>query len=184
MAVVRVRRAYVVAFLLLIAAVVLPTVVRSLLQDGGPSLVIATSDGTTRSISLAEMKRMSSIVRRGAYQNQYGNWRDEGEYEGVRLSDLLGESEVYASIRVVAEDGYEMTIERERVESEAFPMVLAYALDGTEVPAWLDGFRIAVLPESGSVGNAEYGAESAGSYWVRNVARIILQGVPHNSSTR
>ena len=54
-------------------------------------------------------------------------------------------------------------------------MILAFQMDGIEIPDWEDGFRIAVLPTDGGVSNAEYGVESAGSYWVMRVSRLILQ---------
>jgi hypothetical protein len=52
--------------------------------------------------------------------------------------------------------------------------VLSYAFDGVPVPTWSDGFRIVVLPLDGRVSNEEAQAVSAGSYWVRNVARIVI----------
>jgi hypothetical protein len=136
-----------------------------------------------RSFSLDRLKSFPALSRRGTYQNQYGNWRDEGIYTGVRLVDLIGEEAEYERIRVVAEDGYEVQIERWRVEDPGYPIVLAYAFEGQETPAWLDGPRIAVLPEDGTVGNEEYGVDSAGSYWVKSVERIILQTAPMSGST-
>jgi len=161
------------------AALALGIVVAAFLRLGpapsGPTVIIVALDGTERTLSLEEMKALPGVSRRGIYQNQYGNWRDEGFYEGVLLTELIGEEASYASIRVVAEDGYQIEIERERVEDAAFPMVLAYAFDDVEIPGWSDGPRIAVLPESGRVGNEEYGVVSAGSYWVKNVERIEVQ---------
>ena len=163
------------AWLLLIAAVTLPLVIRTASQATGPAITIVGVDGRRQTIALEEMKRLPTLARRSVYQNQYGNWRDEGVYAGVRLVDLVGEDDDYTTIRAVAEDGYAVTIERARVEDPEFPMVLAYAFDGLEVPGWADGFRIVVLPEGGRVGNEAYGVESAGSYWVKNVERIVLQ---------
>ena len=82
---------------------------------------------------------------------------------------------VYTSLDVVAEDGYRMTIERWRVEDSEYPMILASRMDGVEVPEWEDGFRIAILPEDGGVSNDGYSVESAGSYWVMRVSRLILR---------
>lgn len=171
----RIRRGYLAAWLLLVAAVVVPLVVRTLTQATGPAVGVVGINGRTETITLREMKSLPTLVRRGVYQNQYGNWRDEGVYAGVRLVDLIGADARYETIRVVAGDGYAVTIERVRVEDPDFPMVLAYAFDGIEVPGWSDGFRIAVLPAGGRVGNEAYGVESAGSYWVKNVDRIVLQ---------
>jgi len=182
MVVTRIRRGYLVGFLLLLTVVLVSVAVRFLVHDRGPTVTIVSPEGRTETISLAELKRMPTIRRNGVYQNQYGNWRDEGVYVGVRLVDLIGGDADYASIQVVAEDGYAATIERERVEDNAFPMVLSYAFEGREAPGWPDGYRIAVLPEHGSVGNEEYGVVSAGSYWVKNVDRIILQATPSSSS--
>jgi hypothetical protein len=171
----RIRRGYLLAWLVLIVVIVVPTLVRVVHRGPTPSVIVVSVAGEARTISLAEMKRLPVLTRPGIYQNQYGNWRDEGVYEGARLADLIGEAADYEAIRVVARDGYEVTIERERVEDPDYPIVLAYAFDGAEVPDWKDGFRIAVLPEGGSVGNEEYGVDSAGSSWVKNVERIILQ---------
>lgn len=177
----RIRAGYLVAFLLLALAVVLPTVVRFLSHGDGPTVTIESPDGRTRSLTLSDLKRLPSITHRGSYQDQYDNWRDEGLYVGVPLTAIFGEEADYASVRVIATDGYEITIEREQVESAEYPMVLAYAFDGREVPGWTDGFRIAVLPEDGAVSNEEYEAVSAGSYWVKNVARMVLLATPRNS---
>jgi hypothetical protein len=161
------------AFLLLIVACVAPLVIRSLHSDPGPSIKIADASGHTREISLLEMKTMGVLARKGSYQNQYGNWRDEGVYSGVLLSDLIGDMP-YSSVDVVAEDGYRVTVERSRVQDLNYPMVLAFQMDGIEVPAWGDGFRVAVLPEDGSVSNVDYGVDSAGGYWVMRVVRLVL----------
>jgi len=170
-----IRSGYLAAWLLLIVAVITPTLLRIDFGEAGPTVTIVVLDGNARTVSLEEMKRLPTVSRRGTCQNQYGNWRDEGTYTGVRLADLVGADVDYEAIRVIARDGYEVLIMRSRIEDLAYPVVLAYAFDGTEVPGWADGFRIAVLPEDGNVGNEEYGVDSAGSYWVKNVERIILQ---------
>lgn len=161
------------AFVLLILACVTPLVIRSLHSDPGPIIRIVEVSGSTREISLFEMKMMPVLTRAGSYQNQYGNWRDNGVYSGVLLTDLIGDV-AYSSIDAVAKDGYRVTVERSRVQDLHYPMILAYQMDGVEVPDWEDGFRIAVLPEDGSVSNADYRVDSAGGYWVMRVSRLIL----------
>jgi len=163
-----------VAFAVLIAACIAPLVIRSLRPEGGPSIQIVTASGAVRTITLSEMKKMPVRTGEGGYQNQYGNWHDQGTYSGVLLTDLI-EDHRYATLEVVAEDGYRMTVERWRVEDSEYLMLLAFRMDEIEVPDWEDGFRIAVLPEDGGVSNADYGVESAGSYWVKRVSRLILQ---------
>jgi hypothetical protein len=161
------------AFVLLIAASMTPLIVQSLRSDTGPFIEIVDVVGGSRTINLSEMKEMSVLTREGIYQNQYGNWRDDGTYSGVLLMDLIGNVS-YGTIDVVADDGYRVTIERARVEDVDYPMILAYRMDDAEVPDWTDGFRIAVLPEDGGVSNADYGVESAGGYWVKCVVQLIL----------
>jgi len=172
------RRVYLVAFLLLVIAIVTPVIMRFVLLSHEPAIEIVHPDGRRRMITLSQMKRLPSLTRTGIYQNQFGNWRDEGGYAGVRLTDLFGTGAEYELIRVVATDGYTIEVERRRVEDPDYPMILAYAYDGVEVPSWAMGFRIAVLPEDGNVGNEEYGATSAGSFWVKNVEQIVLIEVP------
>ncbi len=168
-----VRRGMLLRLIILTVAVAAPLVVRWALSPRGPAVEIVLPSGTTRTLTLAALSRLPTLTRQGEYQNQFGNWRDAGSYAGVRLTDLIGEVD-YETIDIVARDGYRVSIERARVENPEYPVVLAYEKDGIAVPAWEDGFRIAVLPEDGRVSNEEYNAVSAGSYWVKNVARLIM----------
>ncbi len=169
------RRSYLILFLLLLVAVVVPVLIRFVTHTNGPQIELTFTDGRTRTVSLAQMKRLPALTRKGTYQNQFGNWRDGGIYTGVLLTDLIGSAAPYAAILVQAADGYEVAIERDRVKNEDYPMILTYAFNGVEVPAWEMGYRIAVLPKDGNVSNEEYGVTSAGSFWVKNVVRVILQ---------
>jgi hypothetical protein len=60
----------------------------------------------------------------------------------------------------------------DRLLDPEYPVVLAFSRDGQEPPAWEDGPQVAVLPQDGGVSNAEYGVDSAGAFWVKNVVRI------------
>ncbi len=170
----RVRRGWLLALAVLMLAVLAPVVLRSLIEREDSLVEIAFPDGKVVCVSLEDAKAAGEIEREGVYQNQYGNWRDHGIYRGARLSMLIGTQVAYDAVIVTAVDGYAVRIERSRVEDPDYPMILAYGFDGVDVPRWEDGPRIAVLPEDGDVSNAEYGAESAGSYWVKNVQRIEL----------
>ena len=172
------RRWYLVGFIILIVVIIIPFIVRTALHVDAPAIDIVSVDGTVRTVILPMMKRMPTLRREGTYQNQFNNWRDKGIYTGVRLSDLIGSGVDYTAIRVIAADGYELSIDRKRVEDPNYPMVLAYAFDDLEVPAWKMGFRIAVLPEDGGVSNVDYNAVSAGSFWVQKVIKIVLEGSP------
>ena len=171
----RIRPAYLIGFLALIIAVVIPNVVRWSVAPSGPAIEIVDVIGRQRVITLREIEQLPRLCRRGSYENQFGSWRDEGEYCGALLTEVLGADAEYASITVVGEDGYRVEIEREWIEDSDYPVVLAFSLDGCVVPDWSDGYRIAVLPADGGVSNAEYGVESAGSFWVKNVVRLTLQ---------
>lgn len=166
------RRGMVLGLVLLALAVATPLAVRLATAPTGPSLWVELPGGSEKKISLADLKRLAQISRRGEVQNQFGNWRDGGTYTGVLLADVL-RGVPYASIDVVAADGYRMAVDRARVDSQEYPMVLAYALDGLLIPTWVDGFRIVVLPNAGRVSNEDYGVPSAGSFWVKNVVRIV-----------
>ena len=140
------RRGMVLGLVLLTLAVVTPLAVRWATAPTGPSLWIELPNGVEKRVGLADLRRLAQISRRGEVQNQFGNWRDGGTYTGALLADVL-RGIPYASIDVVAADGYRMAVDRARVENEEYPMVLAYALDGLLVPTWVDGFRIVVLPD-------------------------------------
>ena len=170
----KVERRYLGAFLFLAAALVLAFAVRLATYSRLPSVDLVTPAGKHREVSLVQLADLPVLTRAGIYQNQYGNWRDEGVYTGVRLTDLIGPEADYKALLVEAVDSYTIEIERKRVEDPDYPMVLAYAYNGVRVPNWKDGFRIAVLPEDGAVSNEEYGVTSAGGYWVRNVIKITL----------
>jgi len=170
-----IRTTYLVGFLALVVAVAAPIVVRWAIAPSGPSIEIVDVDGRVRTVTQQEIERLPRLCRRGSYQNQFGNWRDEGDYCGVRLAELIGAETEYDALVVIAEDGYRVEIERWRVDDPTYPVVLAFSFDGLEVPDWPDGYRIAVLPADGGVSNADYGVESAGSFWVKNVVRLVLQ---------
>jgi hypothetical protein len=168
------RRGMLVGLTVLTAVLAAALVTRWALEPRGPALQIVLQTGEERSVDLSQLRRPPVVSRRGESQNQYGNWRDAGTYTGVLLRDLLG-AVAYKDIEVAGADGYRVTIDRARVEDEEYPMALAYAFNGVEVPDWTDGFRIVVLPDDGRVSNEEYEATSAGSYWVKNVVRLTLQ---------
>ena len=168
------RRVCLLSFIVLALAIVAAALIREVGGRRGPTVLVDSGTDRTRTVNLGQMKALPILSRSGCYENQLGNWRDAGVYAGVRLSDLLGEGVDYVSLLVTAKDGYALELERERVEDQEYPIVLAYAFNGVEVPAWQDGFRLAVLPEDGSVSNAEYRAPSAGAFWVKNVVRITV----------
>ena len=162
-------------FLSAILAVVAPVVVRSLLP-GEPVLIeIETSGGRVLQLTRSDVDRLPRFEREGEVQNQFGNWRDKGWYVGVRLSELPGFDTDFEHVLAIASDGYRVEIDRERVEDDVYPMILALSFDGLTIPSWEDGPRIVVLPEDGRVSNEEAGLPSAGSLWIKNVTQLILR---------
>ena len=170
----QIRVSYLIAFVALCLAVVIPVVVRMVAAPEVAVIEIEEADGSLRSITQSDLDGLTKLERRGTYQNQFFNWRDEGVYGGALLSDILGDAE-YETAIVIASDGYRCEIPRFRIDDSEFPMILATSFDGLAIPDWSDGPRIAVLPEDGDVSNEEYDAVSAGSFWVKNVARIVLE---------
>jgi hypothetical protein len=172
-----IRRGYLAVWLLLIVAVVVPTAVRlATWQPDQPYITVVGADGHTHRVTLTEMKELPVVLRFGEAQNQFGNWRDDGTYTGALVTDILtAVGERAADLQIAASDGYHVLLDASRLADPAYPVVLAYAKDGSEVPDWQDGFRLVVLPEDGAVSNEEYDAESAGSYWVKNVERVTVE---------
>ena len=162
-----------VSFVTLILFMVVVGVLRTPTDRLDPAVEIVGTDGTRQTVTLSTITRAPVLTRVGRYQNQYGNWRDEGIYSGVLVSYLLRDK-AYTAVEAVSQDGYRVRIDRSRIEDPAYPMVLAYAFNGVTVPDWEDGFRIAVLPESGGVSNTDYGMASAGSVWIKQVVRLVL----------
>jgi hypothetical protein len=156
-------------------------------EEGGQYVVIVGSDNTTENVTLTEMLEMTGITKNSSYQNSYGNIRGQGIYTGVKVSDLVdlvGGMKENEAIRVTASDDYSMTFEYYKVyPGEYFlakqgEMILAYEYNGTMVPNYEDGFRIAFLPDDGYYSNLDANAttepnpSAAGPQWVSNVVKI------------
>jgi hypothetical protein len=152
-----------------------------------PYVVLIGSDDAKENVTLTEMLAMTSIIKSGSYQNSYGNIRGQGTYTGVKISDLVnlvGGMAENETLKVTASDEYSMTFGYYKV----FPntsflaiqgdMVLAYEYNGTIVPEYEDGFRIAFLPDDGYYSNVDANATTepdpaaAGPQWISNVAKI------------
>jgi hypothetical protein len=159
-----------------------------------PFVTVVGGEGTTINVTLTEMLAMTSITRNGSYQNSYGNIRGTGVYTGINVSslvNLVGGMSENDTLKITASDEYSMTFEYGKVYPNASilalqgPMVLAYEYNGTRVPDYADGFRIAFLPEDGYYSNADANATTdpnptaASPQWVSNVAKIeVIASVP------
>ncbi len=147
-------------------------------------------------LTLDDLKSMEAVSGHSSYQNFFWNWRGEGDYVGVLVSDLVEKIEQIGpgdNITVHSTDGYNQTYCYENVYND-WPdpsiqgdMILAYEFNGTSIPEWTDGPMIVFLPEDGAYSNFDclntscpgQGGNvylSAGSRWVRNVERIVIEG--------
>jgi len=155
--------------------------------------------GLTKNITVtySDLLYMDYIEGFSTYENRFNNWRDPGIYRGVKISDLIelaggmGEND---TVRIYAADGYNM----EFCYGNIYPnstwyqyqgdMILAYSYNGTSVPDWSDGYRIAFLPPDGNYSNEDcqhtsapgmgyYVSGSAGANWIKTV--YIIEVVHH-----
>ncbi len=150
-----------------------------------------------RALTLTELTTMSWVQATSSYQNSFGNWRGFGLYQGVRLqdlADLMGGMEPGDVMSVSAADGYEQNLSYYQVYADAEyqsiqgNIVLAYSFNGSAVPAWTAGPRVAVLAPDQAFSNVDLGetvardyefrnSSSAGSLWVSNVNKIRITHV-------
>ncbi|TFF86996.1 hypothetical protein EU519_00065 [Candidatus Thorarchaeota archaeon] len=150
--------------------------------------------GTDEDITLTvdDLMGLPAIEGFSSFQNQLDNWRGQGVYIGVKISDLLalvGGMMPENTLRVIANDGYSQDF----CYGNVFPneswyqlqgeMALAYSYNGTTVPDWSSGLRVIMLPPDGQYSNDDclqtsapgMGCQvyvSAGSRWVRYAQRI------------
>jgi hypothetical protein len=120
--------------------------------------------------------------------------RGFGIYTGVNVSDLVnlvGGMSENDTLKITASDEYGMTFAYGKVYPNVSilavqgDMVLAYEYNGTRVPDYEEGFRIAFLPEDSYYSNADANAttdpnpSAAGPQWVSNVAKIeVIKSEP------
>jgi predicted phosphodiesterase len=143
-------------------------------------------------LSLEDLLELGVIQGTSSFQNQLLNWGGQGVYRGVRVSDLIelvGGMNTGDTVRVISFDGYA----QEFCQGNLYPnaswfdlqgdMTLAFEFNGTSVPEWADGMRIAMLPADGAYSNDDcfqtsapgMGCDiylSAGARWIRYVSII------------
>ncbi|TFH00726.1 MAG: hypothetical protein E4H14_19330 [Candidatus Thorarchaeota archaeon] len=154
-----------------------------------PFVTIFGTGGTSQNVTFTEMLSMTAVTGNSSYQNSYGNVGGTGIYTGVKVSDLVdlvgGMSESYL-LRVVASDDYSQTFEYAKVYPNATylaiqgDMILAYEYNGSTVPNYESGFRLAFIPDDGYYSSADANATTdpnpvaAGPQWVANVAKLEI----------
>ncbi|MFW6141842.1 MAG: molybdopterin-dependent oxidoreductase [Candidatus Saliniplasma sp.] len=143
-------------------------------------------------MTLSDLESMETVTGTVKYQNRFQNWNEMSEYKGVALNDLITDMDHNDAVQVTASDGYSMkysygeinpTSENQEIQGD---IILAYEKDGSKVPDWEDGPRIAVLPEDEEFSNADHNITkslasefnrqtSASSLWVKMVEKIELK---------
>ncbi len=156
-------------------------------ETDSPFVTIIGADGTSTNVTLTNMLSMNSVTGNSSYQNSYNNVRGTGTYTGVKISDLVdlvGGMIENDSLKITASDEYTVTFEYGKIYPDETTlaiqgeMVLAYEYNGTVVPDYEDGFRIAFLPGDGYYSNADANdttdpnPSSAGTQWISNVVKL------------
>lgn len=160
------------------------------------SLTVEGRSGSV-TLNLSALQAMDAVQGQSSYQNSLGNWRGAGWYAGVSVSalvDLVGGMVPGDTVTVFASDGYNQTFSYYNVcnawpdASIQGPMIVAYSYNNVTTPTWVDGLRIAFVPDDGAYGNNDFLATttpdqslgSAGSRWVGSVSKIAVNVAPWN----
>ena len=143
-------------------------------------------------LSIEDLACLSIIEGFSSFQNQYENWRGQGTYCGIKISELvelvggIGENDI---LRVTANDGFTQDFCYSNVNPNTSwytiqgDMILAYQHNNSIVPEWSNGMRIIMIPPDGAYSNDDCLATSAldmgchiylsaGARCVRYVSRI------------
>jgi hypothetical protein len=167
------------------------------------SVNVFVMDGATQTnLTLPQLLQMNPIEANARFQNQAGNWRNYGTYEGVRLSTIIetvGTMGADDAVRVNATDAYSQLYSYDNLYPNATfyalqgDLILAYAYNGSAPPTWPDGPRIVFLPPDESYNNTDASQTtppawfpySASGRCVRNVVTIeLLHGMYPPAPTR
>ena len=151
-------------------------------------LIVMGVLGESKEYTLADLKGFTSSSGTSAYQNSLGYWKDAGVYKGVPISVLaeeVGGIQKGDIMIATSTDNYTQVFPYENIyPSTAWKtiqgeMILAYELNGTEVPDWKDGLRIAFLPADGQYSNEDSDQTSsleakgaAGPKWSKLVEKL------------
>ncbi len=127
-----------------------------------------------------------------SFQNQFGNKRGQGYYEGIEISTLLegvGGMEENDTLIVESIDGYQQKFgylnvyPNEDFMKDQGDLVLATEFDNQTMDEWGDGPRLVTIPEDGYYSNQDclntsyegqgyHVYDSAGARWIKYVKTI------------
>jgi len=159
---------------------------------------LAGKDGQVVNITFEELAAMESESAYSSYENLYGNIAGGGTYSGPTVASLIalvGGMAEGDTLRVTSIDGYVQEFGYLNVvPSEEWAllqgsMVLAWSFDGSTMPDWEEGPRLAFLAPDGVYGNEDceltsypdqgwFDYPSAGARWSKNVAMIEVIAGP------
>ena len=134
----------------------------------------------------------SNVQGFSSFQNQFGNQRGQGYYEGVKISTLLegvGGMDKNDTLAVESIDGYQQKFgylnvyPNEEFQKDQGDLVLATRYDNQTTDEWEDGPRLVTIPEDGYYSNQDclntsyegqgyHVYDSAGARWVKYVKHI------------
>jgi hypothetical protein len=157
------------------------------------------NENTTRLISIEDiLSEFTFTYGNSSFQNQYYNWRANGSYVGIKMSELLepigcmNESQ-WLSIKswdgMISNYSYAVVYPNSSWYQIQGDMILAFSFNGEIVPEYEDGYRIVFLPPDGSYSNEDcqntslpnegwYVYPSAGYRWIKYIQSIsIIEGI-------
>lgn len=154
--------------------------------------IMIRNDNDALELSLQDIMSLPQIEEYSSFQNNFGNWRGQGIYTGptiANLIELVGDMAPGDTLRVESSDGYSQNYSYSNVYPNSSwselqgSMILAYSYNGTPIPEWDEGMRIAMLPPDGKYSNDDCLATScpdmgcnvylsAGARWIKYVASI------------
>jgi DMSO/TMAO reductase YedYZ molybdopterin-dependent catalytic subunit len=159
--------------------------------DADFTLTVVGLDGTTKELSLAELQELSAYEGWGGSMSSTGRITPPATHTGVELQTLaeqVGGLEPGVGVRIVAEDGYAMTLSYEQIVNGEFitydpgtgeetgtdePLhtVLAYQREGEPLPEKEEGtLRLALL-------NNDQLQVTDGHWWVKWVDTVELKSL-------
>jgi DMSO/TMAO reductase YedYZ molybdopterin-dependent catalytic subunit len=153
-----------------------------------PAIELVGLEGTTQSLTMDELQAMPAREAWGGFMTSTGDIHAPAQMAGVPLADLAemaGALEPGTGVRVVAEDGYAMTLSYDQIANGDFiaydpatgeettadsplELIVAYARDGEPLSAEREGtLRLAIVSD-------DQMQVTDGHWWVKWVDQIVL----------
>ncbi len=128
------------------------------------NITLIGREGSEVILDFSELKDMDSMSGDMRYENRLGNWGESSTFEGVKISELVekvGGMEPGDILTISSTDGYFQEYNYYNVypspywESLQGDFILAFSLDGEDIPGWEKGPRTVFLPEDGDLSNID-----------------------------